>query len=118
MKDAHAQDNETPQIQQVLSAVVNTLDRLELGQIALREEMVETRGQMSGMHQELHEVKVSVSVLGTEIQGEIAQLGSDLRSEIADLRTEVKTDIQSLSETVADAVIGLDERVTVLELRR
>ncbi len=136
MKDIHGRENETPEIREVLSAVVNTLDRLELGQIELHEEMQGMRKQMFGMEgeiggiqRELAEVKVSVSVLGTGLRGEMAQLGRDLRSEmgqlantlrgeIADFRTELKADIQSLSETVVDAMIGLDERITVLEVRR
>jgi chromosome segregation ATPase len=128
MRGTEKQENETPEIREVLSTVVHSLDRLELGQMKLQEDVQGLRVQMFGMEGEIRKVQARMTgvegeVSGirqelVEVKGSIFELGAELRGEIGDLRTEVTAEFQSLSESDAEAILNLDERFTVLEVRQ
>ena len=102
-------DYKKPTDRELLQSIVHTVDRVELGQEKLREDVFENLGRMSG-----HIVRVENRLDHVENRlGHIENRLDHIDGRMGNVEQEVKV----LTETIGDFHASLDFRVRALEER-
>jgi len=116
-------EREKPSVEETLDVVVHTIDRLEIGQMEMRDEMRAgfklltgelsvVKSDVSTLKFDVHELKSDVSVL----KSDVAILKSDVRR-LDDKTDRIEAKLDDVAETLAESVEDHERRLVVLEAK-
>lgn len=107
---------EKPRTDDLLGAIVGTLDRMDLRQRSfedeVRREFGELRSEFSGLKGEVSDLKSDVSTLKSDV--------SVLKSDVAELKTDVRrldAKVDDIAETLTETVQDHEVRLVALEAK-